>query len=109
MKINLEVSEVAAILRDWAQSKYKTHNINCDFLIEKTTFVAQLEIIMDEKGFLGRDDSYVQELMNKAIAAKRNVPLAMQEQIDAQAMEATQINLAPSDLYDDAGSTLGLI
>lgn len=46
MKIKLEVNEVAAILRDWAKTKYKTHNINCDFTITKDTFDAELEIIM---------------------------------------------------------------
>jgi hypothetical protein len=73
MKIKLEANEIGAILKEWAKSKYKTHNINCDLLLGKTTVDAELEIIMPEQDI---GNTQTNASMAELMAAQVGLPKA---------------------------------
>lgn len=64
MKIRLEANEIGAILKEWARMKYKTHNINCDILIGKTSVEAELEIIMSSDEITEERSASMAELLS---------------------------------------------
>lgn len=70
MKIILEVNEIAAILREWAKVKYKTHNINCDFASNTT---ATLEIIASDEVLVDGVAPNAAMDQSKLVEAMRNI------------------------------------
>lgn len=76
MKITLEPNEIGAILKEWANHKYKTHNINCDLVISKNSVEAELEIIMPDHNLA---DPQVNSSVAELMTAQKGLPRVHEE------------------------------